>query len=70
MSAKSHPEKVSEALARAALARAKSAGASYSEYIRAHYQATGSLAPGCDAKDLIEWYKVNMPEEFGKKGGK
>jgi len=31
----------------------------YSEYIRHRYQITGSLAPGCDARDLRAWLEQN-----------
>jgi len=54
--AKPRPERVIPSLARLALVRAQGdRKKAYSEYIRAHYQATGRLAPGCDARDLGAW---------------
>jgi len=47
-----------EALRRAAGDRQ----AAWSRYIQLHYQTTGSLAPGCDAKDLYAWYKEQDEE--------
>lgn len=47
-----------------AIQRAKDRGSAYSEYIIAFYQATGRLAPGCDAKDLYAWMdQVYRPTE-------
>lgn len=68
--AKANPERVNPQMAEWALKRAMSATAAYSEYIRSHFHATGSLAPGCDAKDLVAWYRANMPEMWKEKGGK
>jgi hypothetical protein len=65
-----HPEKVFVAHAKKALDASKKVNDAYSLYITLRYQSTGSLAPGCDARDLIEWYRQNMPEEFAAKGGK
>jgi hypothetical protein len=67
---KAHPEKVLPQSAVKALAAAKKINDAYSMYIILNYRSTGSLAPGCDARDLIEWYRQNMPEEFAAKGGK
>lgn len=50
------PERVNPRLAAEALRRAGSDRQKlYSEYIRLHYQSTGSLAPGCDNRDLQAW---------------
>jgi hypothetical protein len=49
---KSHPEKVIPALLEKAIATGKERNSLWSEYIVAHYRATGNLAPGCDAKDF------------------
>jgi len=35
----------------------------WSEYIRLHYQMTGSLAPGCDAKQFFEVLDKYLKEE-------
>lgn len=67
---KAHPEKVFPAAAIKALNAADRVNSTYSLYITVMYQSTGSLAPGCDARDLMEWYRQNMPEEFAAKGGK
>jgi len=53
MAKKAHPEKVDPGIGRQAMKRAKDRQSSYSEYIRLHYQATGNLAPGCDARDWL-----------------
>ncbi len=68
--AKAKPERVIPQLARTAQERAKDAQSAYSEYIRAHWQSTGNLAPGRDAKDLIAFYQANEPEKWAAKGGK
>lgn len=58
---KGNPEKVNPVLAREAWQRAKGERTkAYSEYIRLHYQATGSLAPGCDNRDLQAWIDDNL----------
>jgi hypothetical protein len=58
--AKPRPERVIPSLARLAIERARGDMKKvYSEYIRAHFQATGSLAPGCDARDLVAWIEKN-----------
>jgi hypothetical protein len=64
------PTKVNADMARLALDKAKDAQSAYSQYIILHYRATGSLAPGCDAKDLVAWYIKNTPVNFQLKGGK
>ncbi len=51
-----HPELVIEALLRKAMERAKDRQSAFSEYIRLHYQSTGNLAPGCDARDFFAAY--------------
>jgi hypothetical protein len=51
-----HPELVIEAILRKAMERAKDRQSAFSEYIRLHYQATGNLAPGCDARDFFAAY--------------
>jgi hypothetical protein len=61
-------ERVIPQLAIKALERAKDCGSVFTEYILLHYRDTGNLAPGCDNKDLIAWYRVNMLNEWkGKK---
>ena len=64
MATKAHPERVDERLARAAMRATDDRGKLYTQYILAHYRVTGSLAPGCDAKDLYAWYEVNMADEL------
>lgn len=49
---KPHPELVIPQLLDRAIASGKDRGSLYSEYIVAHYRATGKLAPGCDARDF------------------
>ena len=56
--------KVEPTLARLAISKSKLRTETYSEYIIAHYRATGNLAPGCNAADLYTWYEQNMPEEI------
>lgn len=52
-----NPDKVNPVMALEALQRAKgNRKAAYSEYIRLTYQATGSLVPGCDNRDLQAFY--------------
>jgi len=59
--AKPKPEKVIPNLAiKAYEATGGEMNKVYSEYIRLHYRATGQLAPGCDAKDLIAWFKNTL----------
>lgn len=62
--AKANPDKVNPAAARAALQNAKGdRKAAYSQYIILHFRATGKLAPGCDAKDLIAFYEREDTED-------
>ena len=64
--AKPRPERVIPSLARLAIERARGDRARvYSEYIRAHFQATGSLAPGCDARDLVAWIEEQEQRREG-----
>lgn len=59
--AKPHPEKVSLEIGKIAVQRAVGdKQKAWSEYIRAMYQSTGSLAPRCDAKDFYEWFNKNI----------
>ena len=68
--AKPNPDKVIEDWAIVALSNAKDIQSAYSHYVICSYRSTGKLASGCDAKDLIAWYKVNMLDEYKAKGGK
>lgn len=53
---KSDKSKVQPSIAKLALERASGdKQKAWSEYIRAMYQATGSLAPRCDAKDFYAY---------------
>lgn len=54
--AKTHPERVIPRLALKALRRAGGdRKAAWSRYVQEHFQATGSVTPGCDARDLFAW---------------
>lgn len=71
---KGKPERVTPVLARAAIEQVQkqvkpSVNVLYTHYIRLNYSATGKLAPGCDARDLMAWYSIHMPEEFAAVGG-
>lgn len=67
MAKKAHPEKVIPQLAEKAIELAKDINCAYSQYVRLYYQSTGKLASGCDARDLIEWLKINMLEAYEEK---
>lgn len=55
---KPDPTKVQPSIAKLALERANGdKQRAWSEYIRAMYQATDSLAPRCDAKDFYAYVK-------------
>ncbi len=62
MSRKPHPERAHPDLVALALERARDRGSAYSEYIRLHWQATGNLAPGCDARDFFAAYDALVAE--------
>ena len=63
---KANPDKVHPRLAINALELVNGdLNAAYSQYIKLHYRATGSLAPGCDAKDLQAFY--NKQKEGAKR---
>jgi len=49
---KAHPELVIPQLVIKAISSGKDRGSLFSEYIVAHYRATGKLVPGCDARDF------------------
>lgn len=59
---KTHPELVDPVLARKAMSEAKRRTELYTHYILGHFHATGSLAPGCDNRDLLAWYEHFMPD--------
>jgi hypothetical protein len=61
---KDHPEKVIPEIAVRAIADTDQRTAIWSHYIMRHYQVTGNLAPGCDARDLYAWLEANMPDEL------
>ena len=50
------PELARPDLVALALERARDRQSAYSEYIRLHWQTTGKLAPGCDARDFFAAY--------------
>jgi len=55
--AKPNPDKVIFQIGQIAMQRAEGdRQRGWSEYIRAMYQNTGSLAPRCDAKDFYAWF--------------
>ncbi len=56
MARKGHPEKVSPDYALMAIRKAEIITHAWTEYIVAHYRATGHLAPGCDAVDFYAWW--------------
>lgn len=58
MSGKANPRMAMEALHRTNGDRQKA----WSEYIRLHFRSTGSLAPGCDAKDFYTCLDVQTLE--------
>jgi len=64
MSKKSHPEKVHPQMARKSLELATERNGVYTQYIKLHYNQTGSLSAGCDAGDLIEWLKQNENDKY------
>ena len=64
---KVHPERVIPELAQLAMADCKVRTEAYTHYILRHYRATGDLAPGCDARDLIAWLEQNMTAELAAK---
>lgn len=74
--AKPNPNKVrsdwaEKAMAAALVKHSKNAlQATYSEYIIVCFRATGNLNCGCDAKDLFQWYKENLPEQYKVSGSK
>jgi hypothetical protein len=64
--AKPNPIRVRPELAYKAIDEADQRTAVYTHYIILHYRATGSLAPGCDARDLYAWIDAqdDVPEAF------
>ena len=62
---KVHPEKVIPQLVEVAIKKAKDRGSSFTEYIIAHYRATGNLAPGCDARDFFVVYDDMVSKKQG-----
>ncbi len=62
--AKPHPEKVIFQIGITAMQRAEGdRQRAWSEYIRATYQTTGSLAPRCNAKDFYAWYDGEIKKQ-------
>lgn len=61
---KLHPELVISHLAISSISEVKSRTELYTHYIIKHFRLTGKLAPGCDFKDLLAWYEINMPSEL------
>lgn len=65
---KGNPALIHPELAKIALERAKKKGdfkVVWSEYIRAHWQATGKLAPGCNVEDFLAWYEQEGRKIWG-----
>ncbi len=61
---KAHPERVHPRMALEALRRASGdRQTAWTKYIIIHYNASGGLAPGCDARDLYAWLSVNAATE-------
>lgn len=59
MSRKPHPERVDPVLARAALAETAGHYRSvWTSYIVRHFRETGKSLPGCDMRDLQEFYRL------------
>jgi hypothetical protein len=56
---KPDPSKVNPGRAYSAYHQVDDRQSAYSKYIQLTFQATGQLAPGCDAKDLIAYYDAN-----------
>ena len=56
MARKAHPEKVDPSIGYEVMTEATDRQGSWSDYIVAHYRATGDLVPGCDARDWFAWY--------------
>ena len=63
---KAKPERVHEILAKQIMGKATLRTHLYSDYIVATFRTTGNLAPGCDNRDLIAWYEINMPSEIAE----
>ncbi len=63
---KVHPERVIPEMARLAMRECQVRTHVYTQYIMAHYRATGSLAPGCDARDLMAWLLENEPQALAE----
>jgi len=61
---KAKPERVHEILAKQIMGKATLRTHLYSDYIVTTFRTTGNLAPGCDNRDLIAWYEINMPVEL------
>jgi hypothetical protein len=60
---KPKPERVYKELLETVVKTGKDRASLFSEYIRYHFEATGQLSPGCDARDfyaaLDEYLKSN-----------
>lgn len=70
MAKKADPNKVIPQLARQAASKVDRLNSVYTFYVQGHYRATGSLASGADARDVIEWLRLNEPATYRKLGGK
>ena len=73
--AKANPDKVHPVMARKAMekvlaSKKPSVTSAYSECVRLSYNSSGRMNCGFDNKDLIEWYKLNMLDEYILAGGK
>lgn len=61
--AKSNIDRVIPPLAERALSDANGdCQLAWTKYILLHYRATGKLAPGCDNRDLQEFYKRKVSD--------
>jgi len=66
MARKGNPNVVNRSLVEVAICEAKDRGSAWTQYIMAHYRATGSLAPGCDAVDFYAAYDIAKSEGVGQ----
>lgn len=73
MAKKPQPQRVSPEIARQAIAAAAGDRHTvYTHYIVLSFRQTGSLAPGCDARDLLAWldeHEQDQPYTASSKPG-
>lgn len=63
-------DRVTPQLVDIAISRSTDIHQVYGQCVKAWYQSTGKLDVGFNARDMVDWIKINHPNLFDEKGKK